>query len=41
MEINDEGGFEAEYGDDDMFGGHWVVVYGDQDGTLKEARIEG
>lgn len=39
--INDEGGFEAEYEDDDMFGGHWVVVYGDEDGTLKEAKIEG
>lgn len=39
--INDEGGFEAEYEDDDMFGGHWVVVYGDEDGTLKEAQIEG
>lgn len=39
--INDEGSFEAEYEDDDMFGGHWVVVYGDEDGTLKEAKIEG
>ncbi len=39
--IDDKGDFEAEYEDDDMFYGHWVVVYGDRDGTLKEAKIEG
>ena len=39
--IDDKGDFEAEYEDDDMFYGHWVVVYGDKDGTLEEAKIEG
>ena len=39
--IDNEGGFEATYEDDDMFYGHWVVVYGDKDGTLKDATIEG
>lgn len=39
--INDKGGFEAEYEDDDMFYGHWIVVYGDADGTLTDANIEG
>lgn len=31
----------AENEDDDIFCGHWIVVYGNGDGTLKEARIEG
>lgn len=39
--INNDGGFEAEYDDDDMFYGHWIVVYGSADGGLKEANIEG
>lgn len=39
--INNDGSFEAEYEDDDMFYGHWVVVYGRADGELKEAHIEG
>lgn len=39
--IDEKGGFEAEYNDDDMFYGHWIVVYGDADGELKDANIEG
>lgn len=39
--IDNKGGFEAEYGDDDMFYGHWIVVYGNADGELKRADIEG
>ena len=39
--IDGEGDFEAEYDDDDMFYGHWIVVYGNADGELKEANIEG
>lgn len=39
--ISNDGDFEAEYNDDDMFYGHWVVVYGSADGGLKEANIEG
>ena len=39
--IDGEGDFEAEYDDDDMFYGHWIVVYGNADGELREANIEG
>lgn len=39
--IDEKGGFEAEYDDDDMFYGHWIVVYGDADGELKDVNIEG
>ena len=41
IHINERGGFEAEYEDDDMFYGHWIVVYGDENGELKRANIEG
>lgn len=39
--IHKDGSFEVEYEDDNMFYGHWVVVYGDANGELKEATIEG
>lgn len=39
--IKNDGSFEAEYEDDDMFYGHWIVVYGNADGELKDANIEG
>lgn len=39
--ISSDGSFEAEYEDDDMFYGHWIVVYGNADGELDDANIEG
>ena len=39
--IDEEGDFEAEYDDGDMFYGHWIVVYGKSDGEQREANIEG
>lgn len=39
--IDKEGDFEAVYNDDDMFAGHWIVVYGTADGMLTDANIEG
>lgn len=35
------GCFEAEYNDDDMFFGHWIVVHGNSDGEITDANIEG
>lgn len=39
--INNTGDFEAVYNDDDMFAGHWIVVYGTAGAELTEANIEG
>ena len=39
--IDDEGSFEADFDDDDMFCGHWIVVCGNSDGELMSADIEG
>ncbi len=39
--IDKEGDFEAVYNDDDMFAGHWIVVYGTADGMLTDTGIEG
>lgn len=39
--IDNRGDFEAVYGDDDMFAGHWIVVYGTADGRLTDTGIEG
>lgn len=38
--IDKWGGFEAEYEDDNIFYGHWIIVYGNADGELEEATIE-
>lgn len=39
--ISDQGTFEAEYSDDDLFFGHWIVVRGTADGEITDADIEG
>lgn len=39
--ISSCGTFEAEYDDDDLFFGHWIVVRGNADGGLAGADIEG
>lgn len=39
--IDSKGDFEATYMDDDMFAGHWIVVYGMANGVLTDAGIEG
>lgn len=39
--MDDEGGFEADFDDDGMFGGHWIVVRGKADGAFMSADIEG
>lgn len=39
--IDNEGDFEVTYMDDDMFAGHWIVVYGTSNGMLTDAGIEG
>lgn len=39
--IHNDGSFEAEYKDDDMFYGHLVVIYGGPNGELNKATIEG
>ncbi len=39
--IFNDGDFEAAYGDDDMFYGHWIVVHGTAGGKLTDANIEG
>ena len=39
--IDNKGDFEAEYNDDDMFYGHWIVIRGACNGELTEAIIEG
>lgn len=36
-----DGSCEVTFEDDDMFFGHWVVVYIDKDGKLKSANMEG
>lgn len=41
IRIDEKGCFEAEYTDDDMFYGHWVMIYGNENGELEEATIEG
>lgn len=39
--IDNKGDFEVVYNDDDMFAGHWIVVYGTADGELTDSDIEG
>lgn len=39
--VDPEGGFNATFLDDDMFFGHWIVVYGDVNGGPESADIEG
>lgn len=39
--IDDEGSFEADFDDGDMFYGHWIVVSGNADGEFTDAGIEG
>lgn len=36
-----EGSFEITFNDDDMFFGHWVVVYVDEQGMFERADMEG
>lgn len=36
-----DGSFEFTFNDDDMFFGHWVVVYVDEQGVFERADIEG
>lgn len=38
--IYESGNFEMGYEDNDMFYGHWVIVYGDGNGQLDRATIE-
>lgn len=39
--FNSDGSFEITFNDDDMFFGHWVVVYVDENGELESANMEG
>lgn len=41
INIQANGNMEITYLDDDMFFGHWIVVYANISGELKEANIEG
>ena len=41
LAIIDDGEFAAYYGDDDMFFGHIIIVYGQIDGVLSTADIAG
>ena len=41
LSISADGDMEITYLDDDMFGGHWIVVYANISGELKDANIEG
>lgn len=41
LSISADGNMEITYLDDDMFGGHWIVVYANISGELKDANIEG
>ena len=41
LSVSAEGDMEITYLDDDMFGGHWIVVYANISGELKDANIEG
>lgn len=41
LSVSADGDMEITYLDDDMFGGHWIVVYANISGELKDANIEG
>ncbi len=41
INIHSDGSSEFTFNDDDMFFGHWVVVYIDEQGRLKRADMEG
>lgn len=41
LSISADGDMEITYLDDDMFGGHWIVVYANISGELKDANLEG
>ena len=41
IELDDEGEFTVFFGDDDMFRGHSVVVYGSLENGAEEAQMEG
>lgn len=41
IDFHNDGSFEITFKDDDMFWGHWVVVYVDEEGNCEDANIEG
>lgn len=41
LDFHADGSFEITFNDDDMFFGHWVVVYVDEHGAFESADMEG